>query len=461
MAENSRRSRRMTCALVVVLVLVAAPAGDLDDDVDGLGSGWHRPSIAEAPDGARPSNAGAVGGGHGSNVWRMEFRRITNLPPYVFTIIDGLKIEARRAGEDVIDLGFGNPDLPSPDDRRREALRGGAQQPQPPLLVQPGHPEAARGGRRPLPAALRRRPRPRDRGHQRRSAPRRASRHLMWVLLAARATPRWCRRRRTRSTSGARCSPAPTSARSRWAPTTDFFENVQRGLRVLLAQAAGDRAVVPAQPDHHLRRPGVHAAGRRLRPRERRRRRARQRLRRARLRRLRAAVDPAGRGRQGVRGRAVLDDQVVLDGRLARWRSWSATPRSSPRSPSSRATSTTARSSRSRSPPPSRSTRTPDHPREVLPIYQARRDALCDGLNRIGWEIDAAEGHDVRVGADPRAVPGDGLGRVRVVPGPRGQRGHVAGRRLRPRRRRPRALRRSSRTSSASPRPSATCARHW
>ncbi len=44
----------------------------------------------------------------------MEFRRITNLPPYVFTIIDGLKIEARRAGVDVVDLGFGNPDLPSP-----------------------------------------------------------------------------------------------------------------------------------------------------------------------------------------------------------------------------------------------------------------------------------------------------------------------------------------------------------
>jgi alanine-synthesizing transaminase len=45
----------------------------------------------------------------------MEFRRITGMPPYVFTIIDGLKMEARRAGEDVIDLGFGNPDLPSPD----------------------------------------------------------------------------------------------------------------------------------------------------------------------------------------------------------------------------------------------------------------------------------------------------------------------------------------------------------
>ncbi|MBC7550394.1 MAG: aminotransferase class I/II-fold pyridoxal phosphate-dependent enzyme [Cellulomonas sp.] len=44
----------------------------------------------------------------------MEFRRIPGLPPYVFTIIDGIKLEARRAGRDVVDLGFGNPDLPSP-----------------------------------------------------------------------------------------------------------------------------------------------------------------------------------------------------------------------------------------------------------------------------------------------------------------------------------------------------------
>jgi alanine-synthesizing transaminase len=34
----------------------------------------------------------------------------------------------------------------------------------------------------------------------------------------------------------------------------------------------------------------------------------------------------------------------------------------------------------------------PDHPREVQPVYQARRDALCDGLNRIGWEIDPPKG---------------------------------------------------------------------
>jgi alanine-synthesizing transaminase len=56
----------------------------------------------------------------------MEFRRITSLPPYVFTIIDSLKIEARRSGADVIDLGFGNPDLPSPDvavEKAIEAVR--------------------------------------------------------------------------------------------------------------------------------------------------------------------------------------------------------------------------------------------------------------------------------------------------------------------------------------------------
>jgi alanine-synthesizing transaminase len=44
----------------------------------------------------------------------MEFRRIPSLPPYVFAEIDRLKLELRRAGEDVIDLGFGNPDIASP-----------------------------------------------------------------------------------------------------------------------------------------------------------------------------------------------------------------------------------------------------------------------------------------------------------------------------------------------------------
>ena len=40
----------------------------------------------------------------------LEFRRIQRLPPYVFSIVDELKLRARRAGEDIIDFGMGNPD---------------------------------------------------------------------------------------------------------------------------------------------------------------------------------------------------------------------------------------------------------------------------------------------------------------------------------------------------------------
>jgi alanine-synthesizing transaminase len=44
----------------------------------------------------------------------MEFRRIERFPPYVFSIVNDLKTEARRGGEDIIDLGMGNPDIPTP-----------------------------------------------------------------------------------------------------------------------------------------------------------------------------------------------------------------------------------------------------------------------------------------------------------------------------------------------------------
>ena len=45
----------------------------------------------------------------------MKFCRIEGLPPYVFASVDQLKRELRREGRDVIDLGFGNPDIPSPE----------------------------------------------------------------------------------------------------------------------------------------------------------------------------------------------------------------------------------------------------------------------------------------------------------------------------------------------------------
>ena len=43
-----------------------------------------------------------------------EFRRIKRLPPYVFSIVNELKVKARAQGDDIIDFGMGNPDLPTP-----------------------------------------------------------------------------------------------------------------------------------------------------------------------------------------------------------------------------------------------------------------------------------------------------------------------------------------------------------
>ena len=44
-----------------------------------------------------------------------EFARLDRLPPYTFAVVNETKMEARRAGEDIIDLGMGNPDLGTPD----------------------------------------------------------------------------------------------------------------------------------------------------------------------------------------------------------------------------------------------------------------------------------------------------------------------------------------------------------
>lgn len=53
-----------------------------------------------------------------------EFPRIKRLPPYILGLVDELKHQARRRGEDIIDLGMGNPDTPTPKaivDKLREA----------------------------------------------------------------------------------------------------------------------------------------------------------------------------------------------------------------------------------------------------------------------------------------------------------------------------------------------------
>ena len=55
-----------------------------------------------------------------------EFKRIKRLPPYVFSIVNELKVRARARGEDIIDFGMGNPDLATPPhivDKLCEAAR--------------------------------------------------------------------------------------------------------------------------------------------------------------------------------------------------------------------------------------------------------------------------------------------------------------------------------------------------
>ena len=64
----------------------------------------------------------------------MEFQRIKRLPPYVFSIIDGMKMEARREGEDIVDFGMGNPDLPTPPHVVAKLVEAAIQAGQSPLL---------------------------------------------------------------------------------------------------------------------------------------------------------------------------------------------------------------------------------------------------------------------------------------------------------------------------------------
>src|SRR5580698_7968640 len=54
-----------------------------------------------------------------------DFYRIRRLPPYVFEQVNRAKAAARNAGADIIDLGMGNPDLPTPQhvlDKLKETL---------------------------------------------------------------------------------------------------------------------------------------------------------------------------------------------------------------------------------------------------------------------------------------------------------------------------------------------------
>ena len=331
------------------------------------------------------------------------FRRLDGLPPYVFAVIRELTLELRRAGEDVVDLGFGNPDLPSPGGRRREAPGGRRQAAQPPLL-DVARASQSSGPRAPTStgaaSASSSTPRPRS---SRRWARRKGSSHLMWALVepgdaALVPAPSYPIHIHAPILAGAsvfqvamapdedlfanladayaRASPRPRVLLLSFPhnPTTatvelDFMAHVvefarEREMLVVHDFAYADLAFDGHEPPSILQVPGA----------------------------------------RGRRGRAVHADEVVLDGRLARRASSSATPRSARALARLKSwldygtfqpIQIAAITAMNEAP------ETPDRGVRGLPL--AARRALRRPRPR-GLVVPAAAGNDVRLGARARAV---------------------------------------------------------
>ena len=319
----------------------------------------------------------------------MEFRRITGLPPYVFTIIDGLKIEARRQGLDVIDLGFGNPDLPSPQiavEKLAEAAvntrnhRYSASRGIPKLREAVADLYLRRFG-----VAL-----DPDREVIATIGAKEGFSHLMWVLLQP---------------GDAALVPSPSYPIHIWGPLfagadvreipmgtgTDFFEKIQEAWeyswpkpRVIVLSFPHNPTTACVDLDFFQRVVDF-----------------------AREKEVVVVHDnayaelgfdgyepPSILQADGAKECAVELYSMTKSFSMAGWRVAFMVGNSEvvqalaklksyldygTFQPIQIAATVTLNED-------------PDHPREVLPVYQARRDALCDGLNRIGWEIEPPRG---------------------------------------------------------------------
>ncbi|MFN8017917.1 MAG: aminotransferase class I/II-fold pyridoxal phosphate-dependent enzyme [Acidimicrobiales bacterium] len=319
----------------------------------------------------------------------MEFRRITNLPPYVFTIIDGLKIEARRAGIDVVDLGFGNPDLPSPQvavDKLTEAAhnprnhRYSSSRGIPKLREAVADLYLRRFG-----VAL-----DPDREIISTIGAKEGFSHLMWVLLQP---------------GDAALVPSPSYPIHIWGPLfagadvreipmstdTDFFENIQEAYEYSWPKP---RVIVLSFPHNPTTACVDLAFFQRV-------------VDFAREKNVIIVHDnayaelgfdgyepPSILQADGAKECAVELYSMTKSFSMAGWRVAYLVGNSEvvqalaklksyldygTFQPIQIAATVTLNEDQ-------------EHPREVQPIYQARRDALCDGLNRIGWEIEPPRG---------------------------------------------------------------------
>ncbi|MEZ5140309.1 MAG: aminotransferase class I/II-fold pyridoxal phosphate-dependent enzyme [Acidimicrobiales bacterium] len=319
----------------------------------------------------------------------MEFRRITNLPPYVFTIIDGLKIEARRAGIDVVDLGFGNPDLPSPQvavEKLSEAAHNARNHRYSSSRGIPKLREAVADlYLRRFGVAL-----DPDREVISTIGAKEGFSHLMWVLLQP---------------GDAALVPSPSYPIHIWGPLfagadvreipmstdTDFFENIQEAYeyswpkpRVIVLSFPHNPTTACVDLDFFQRVVDF-----------------------AREKNVLIVHDnayaelgfdgyepPSILQAEGAKECAVELYSMTKSFSMAGWRVAYLVGNSEvvqalaklksyldygTFQPIQIAATVTLNED-------------PEHPREVQPIYQARRDALCDGLHRIGWEIEPPRG---------------------------------------------------------------------
>ena len=160
-----------------------------------------------------------------------DFYRIRRLPPYVFAEVNAMKAAARARGEDIVDLGMGNPDG-APPAHVIDKLAEVAREPDARIAIRrrrasPGLRKAQAGY---YAAPLRRRARSRQRGDRHAGLARRAS-PISPRRSPRRATSCWRPTPPIRSTSSASSSPAPRSARSRPRPARTSSTSLERAMR--------------------------------------------------------------------------------------------------------------------------------------------------------------------------------------------------------------------------------------
>ena len=244
-----------------------------------------------------------------------DFYRVRRLPPYVFEQVNRLKAKARAGGADIIDLGMGNPDLPTP----RHIIDK--------LVETAGKPRTDRYSASKGIAGLRR---AQSAYYERRFGVKLDPDSQVVATLGSKEgfanmaqaitapgdvvlvpNPSYPIHAFGFLMAGGVIRSVPIE------PNEEFFRAAERAVHALHPEADRDRGVLSVEPDRDGRLAGFLPRPRAVREEARHLHPVRSRLCRGLFRRQPAAVGAAGAGRDGHLRRVHLDVQNLLDGRLA------------------------------------------------------------------------------------------------------------------------------------------------